>query len=101
MALLIDMKRNGDSLTVSPEGRLDTSTAPNLDAQLRPVLSEGVKNLEIDLKALDYISSAGLRLLLSVQKIMSAQGNMVVRNVNESVMEVFQITGFTNLLTIE
>ncbi|MBR0282369.1 MAG: STAS domain-containing protein [Oscillibacter sp.] len=101
MALIISMNRDGDSLTVSLDGRLDTTSAPKLEAELRPVLEDGVKNLAIDLKELDYVSSAGLRVLLSTRKIMDRQGDMVVRNANEAVMEVFKVTGFTSLLNIE
>ena len=101
MAMTIDMKRDGDDLKVSLEGRLDTTTAPKLEAELRPVLKNGVTNLTIDLEALDYVSSAGLRVLLSAQKIMNKQGEMTVRNVPEAVMEVFEVTGFVDLLNIE
>ena len=101
MALIISMNRDGDNLTVSLDGRLDTTSAPKLEAELRPVLGDGVKNLAIDLKELDYVSSAGLRVLLSTRKTMDGQGEMFVRNANEAVMEVFKVTGFTNLLNIE
>ena len=73
----------------------------NFAGKLRPVLKDGVKNLVIDLKELDYVSSAGLRVLLSTRKTMDGQGEMFVRNANEAVMEVFKVTGFTNLLNIE
>lgn len=101
MAMTINMNRDGDALTVELEGRLDTTTAPKLEAELRPVLKDGVAELTIDLKALDYVSSAGLRVLLSAQKIMNKQGEMTVRNVNDDVMEVFEVTGFVDLLNIE
>ena len=101
MAMTINMNRDGDALTVALEGRLDTTTAPKLEEQLRPVLNNGVTNLTIDLEALDYVSSAGLRVLLSAQKIMNKQGEMTVRNVNDAVMEVFEVTGFVDLLNIE
>ena len=101
MAMAIQMNRDGGSLTVSLEGRLDTMTAPKLEEQLRTALSSGVTDLTLDLKALDYISSAGLRVLLSAQKIMNRQGEMTVRNVNDAVMEVFEVTGFVDLLNIE
>ena len=101
MAMTINMNRDGDALTVSLEGRLDTTTAPKLESELRPALKDGVTELFIDLKALDYVSSAGLRVLLSAQKIMNKQGEMTVRNVNDDVMEVFEVTGFVDLLNIE
>ena len=85
---------------VAVSGRLDTTTAPELDAALREALP-GVKELVLDFSALDYISSAGLRVLLSAQKTMSKQGSMKLTGVNESVMEVFEITGFSGILTIE
>ena len=87
-------------LDVAVSGRLDTTTAPELDAALREALP-GVKELVLDFSALDYISSAGLRVLLSAQKTMSKQGSMKLTGVNESVMEVFEITGFSDILTIE
>ena len=87
-------------LDVAVSGRLDTTTAPELDAALREALP-GVKELVLDFSALDYISSAGLRVLLSAQKAMSKQGSMKLTGVNESVMEVFEITGFSGILTIE
>lgn len=96
----IDMKKNDTQLTVTLEGRLDTTTAPSLEGQLRNSL-DGISDLVLDLAALEYISSAGLRVLLAAQKVMNTQGSMVIRNVNEVVMEVFEITGFSDILTIE
>ena len=81
-------------------GRLDTTTAPELEKALRESLP-GVNELTLDFAALDYISSAGLRVLLSAQKIMSRQGSMKIRNVNETVLEIFEVTGFSDILTIE
>ena len=81
-------------------GRLDTTTAPELEKELENLLSE-VKELVFDMSELEYISSAGLRVLLKAQKIMNVQGNMKVTHVNESIMEVFEITGFIDILTIE
>ena len=81
-------------------GRLDTTTAPELEKELENVLSE-VKKLVFDMSELEYISSAGLRVLLKAQKVMNAQGSMKVTNVNESIMEIFEITGFLDILTIE
>ena len=98
--LNIEKKTNGTELTVALSGRLDTTTAPELDAALKEALP-GVKELVLDFSALDYISSAGLRVLLSTQKRMSKQGSMTLTGVNEGVMEVFEITGFSGILTIE
>ena len=88
------------TLTIALEGRLDTTTSPQLEDVLNDSLN-GVKDLVFDFSALDYLSSAGLRVLLSSQKRMNAQGTMKIRNVNDSVKEVFDITGFTDFLTIE
>lgn len=90
----------GDALTISLEGRLDTTTAPELDDVLKANLAD-VKNLEFDFSKLEYISSAGLRVLLSAQKVMNKQGNMVVKNVSEEINEIFEVTGFTDILNIE
>lgn len=95
------MKESHDTdLTLKLRGRLDTSTAPELEGELKNCL-EGVQSLTLDLKELEYISSAGLRVLLSAQKTMNKQGCMVVRNVNPIVRDVFDITGFSDFLTIE
>lgn len=96
----INKTQNGNELTVALEGRLDTTTAPELEAELKGGLN-GVGSLILDLEKLDYISSAGLRVLLSAQKTMSKQGSMKVTHVNEMVMEVFEVTGFTEILNIE
>ena len=88
------------ALSVALEGRLDTTSAPQLEAELRQDLN-GITRLDLDFAALEYISSAGLRVLLAVQKVMRKQGEMVIHNVNETVMEVFEITGFIDILTIE
>lgn len=92
-------KAEGSALTIALEGRLDTSTAPQLEAEIRAL--DGVTELTIDLAALEYLSSAGLRVLLAAQKIMNKQGRMVVCHVNETIMEVFEVTGFIDILTIE
>ena len=89
-----------DKITIALEGRLDTTTAPQLDAEIQASLG-GVKTLVFDLAKLAYISSAGLRVLLSAQKKMNAQGEMIVTNVCEDVMEVFEVTGFSDILTIQ
>ena len=91
---------NGTELTVALQGRLDTVTAPELETELKAAL-EGVTALVIDLAELEYISSAGLRVLLSAQKTMNKQGEMKVVHVNETVMEIFEVTGFSDILTIE
>ena len=91
---------NEGKLTVALEGRLDTMTAPDLEKDLKDSL-DGVKELVMDFEKLDYISSAGLRVLLSAQKIMSKQGQMKVVNVNETIMEIFEVTGFSDILTLE
>ncbi len=88
------------NLVVGLEGRLDTTTAPTLEEELKNSLS-GVETLEFDLAKLEYISSAGLRVLLSSQKTMNKQGKMVVKNVSEEVNEIFEVTGFSDILTIE
>ena len=86
--------------TFSLEGRLDTTTAPDLDKALKETL-DGVSELTLDFSALEYISSAGLRVLLSTQKLINKQKTMKITHVNEIVMEVFDITGFSDILTIE
>ena len=96
----IELNKNGSELTVALEGRLDTTTAGELEAALKSSL-DGVTELIMDLTGLDYISSAGLRVLLSEQKIMNRQGEMKLIHVNETVMEIFEITGFSDILTIE
>ncbi len=98
--MTINKTLNGKELTVALTGRLDTTTSPQLETELRNSL-DGVDSLTLDLKDLEYISSAGLRVLLSAQKVMNRQGRMVIRNVNEIVLEVFSVTGFTDILTIE
>ena len=91
---------NETELTVALTGRLDTTTAPELEKELKASL-DGVTALIIDMTALDYISSAGLRVLLSAQKIMNKQGEMKVVHVGETIMEIFEVTGFSDILTIE
>ena len=83
------------------EGRLDTNTSPDLDKEIGTDLTADVQTLILDLKDLEYISSAGLRVLLAAQKKMNKQGNMVVKNANDMIMDVFQVTGFIDILTIE
>lgn len=88
-----------DELTVKIIGRLETVTAPKLEEELKTCL-QGVKTLIMDMEDMEYISSAGLRVLFSAQKTMNKQGRMIVRNVNEDVMEVFEVTGSVDVLTI-
>ena len=90
----------GNKLAVALEGRLDTTTAPALEEELRGALT-GIQEIDFDFSALEYISSAGLRVLLSVQKKLAGDGRVVIRNANELVMEVFEVTGFVDILTIE
>ncbi|MBP5179232.1 MAG: STAS domain-containing protein [Lachnospiraceae bacterium] len=98
--LKIDRLGVGSKLTVALEGRLDTVTAPQLEKEIKEAI-DGVTDLTIDAAKLEYISSAGLRVLLSTQKIMSKQGSMVVKNVSEEVNEIFEVTGFSDILTIQ
>lgn len=98
--MTITKTQNQNSLTLSLEGRLDTTTSPQLEAELSASLG-GVTHLTLDLSNLAYLSSAGLRVILSAQKRMNKQGQMVVRNVNDTIMEVFEVTGFVDILTIE
>lgn len=98
--MTIQQQKNGGALTLQLEGRLDTATAPQLEACLKESL-DGVTSLTLDFASLDYISSAGLRVLLSAQKRMNDQGKMVVRNVNDVINEVLEMTGFADILTIE
>ena len=98
--MTINKQQNGTTLTIALEGRLDTMTAPDLEAEVNKSL-EGVDSLIMDFAKLDYISSAGLRVLLSAHKAMSGKGGMKVTNVNEIVQEVFEVTGFADILNIE
>jgi len=98
--MTIEKKLTGTELTIALAGRLDTTTAPQLENELKASL-DGVERLVLDFSSLDYLSSAGLRVLLSAQKTMNKQGAMVVRNVNETIGEIFDVTGFCDILTIE
>jgi len=91
---------NDKALTVKLEGRLDTTTSPELESDLKNSL-DGITDLVFDFDNLEYISSAGLRVLLATQKIMNKQGTMKVMNVCETIMEIFEVTGFSDILTIE
>ena len=90
----------GTKLTLALEGRLDTTTAPQLEAEVKGGLT-GVTELALDFARLEYLSSAGLRVILAAQKLMNKQGGMVIRHVNETIQEVFEVTGFSDILTIE
>lgn len=96
----ITKTKEGANLTLALEGRLDTTTAPRLEEEVKSAL-EGVTELVLDFSQLEYLSSAGLRVILAAQKIMNKQGKMVVRHVNETIMEVFEVTGFTDILNLE
>ena len=91
---------SGSALCLALEGRLDTTTAPQLEAEFKQSIG-GVEKLVLDFAALDYLSSAGLRVILAAQKVMNKQGKMVIKHVNETILEVFEVTGFTDILTIE
>ena len=98
--MTIEKKMNNESATLIVSGRLDTQTAPELENELDAVLT-GLKELTFDFTNLEYVSSAGLRVILKAQKAMNAQGSMKLTGVNDSIMEVFDITGFLDILTIE
>ena len=98
--MTINKKQDGTALVIELEGRLDTMTAPQLEAELKEAMPDA-ESLILDFSKLDYISSAGLRALLSAYKVMSAKGGMKVTHVNEIVREVFDVTGFSYILTIE
>lgn len=96
----ITKTKTGAELNIALEGRLDTTTAPQLEAELKQNL-DSVKALTLDFARLEYLSSAGLRVLLAAQKTMNKQGSMVIRNVNDVIAEVFDVTGFSDILTIQ
>ena len=98
--MTITKTENGSALTLALEGRLDTTTAPQLEAEVNGSIA-GVTDLVMDFEKLEYISSAGLRVLLAAQKIMNKQGEMKLVNVCDDIKEVFEITGFADILTIE
>jgi anti-sigma B factor antagonist len=95
----INKKSNGSELTIGLAGRLDTTTSPQLEEELNSSL-KGVKDLCFDLKELEYISSAGLRVILTAQKKMNAQGTMKIKNVSDTIKEIFDMTGFSDIMTI-
>ena len=96
----INKNKEDAKMTIAMEGRLDTRTAPLLEGELKDSLAD-ITELVFDFSKLEYISSAGLRVLLVAQKAMNKQGSMVIRNVNDVIMEVFEVTGFSDILTIE
>ena len=98
--MTINKTVEGGKLISAPEGRLDTMTSPQLDAELDNSL-RGVSELVFDFAGLDYISSAGLRVLLKAQKAMNRQGSMVIRNVSDEIRDIFDVTGFLDIMTIE
>ena len=98
--MTIEKNLNGTELSLTIVGRLDTSTAPQLETEIKESVA-GVEKLVLDFAALEYLSSAGLRVLLAAQKIMNKQGEMVIKNVNETINEIFEVTGFIDILTIE
>lgn len=98
--LNIEKKENAPELTIALAGRLDTATAPELEKELKDSL-DGINLLVLDFEKLEYISSAGMRVLLATQKTMNRQGGMKLTRVNETIMEIFEVTGFTDILTIE
>ena len=98
--MTIEKTLNGTEWNVKLIGRLDTTTAPQLEAEFKSNIS-GVETLILDFAELEYLSSAGLRVLLQAQKVMNKQGEMIIRNVNETISEIFEVTGFADILTIE
>jgi anti-sigma B factor antagonist len=96
----INKTTEGTTLNIAIEGRLDTTTAPALENELKQSIGDCTK-LNLDFEKLEYLSSAGLRVLLSAQKVMNKQGEMVIRHANEAIMEIFEVTGFVDILTIE
>lgn len=98
--MVINKNVEGKNMTIALDGRLDTTTAPQLEAELKESI-DGIEKLVFDFENLGYLSSAGLRVLLSAQKTMNKQGEMVITKVNETIMEIFEVTGFVDILTIE
>ena len=98
--MTIQKQQSGSALSVSVQGRLDTVTAPQLEAEFKGALN-GIEELTVDLSALEYVSSAGLRVLLNAQKTMNRQGRMRISGAGAAVLEIFRVTGFINFLNIE
>lgn len=99
ITMTVNKNLKADALSVAVEGRIDTTTAPELEKEIKDSLG-GVKKLVLDFEKVEYISSAGLRVLLSTQKIMNKQGEMKLINVSSDIMEIFEVTGFSDILTI-
>ena len=97
--MTINKTKNGTTLNAAVEGRIDTTTAPEFESEIKASI-EGITSLVLDFEKLNYISSAGLRVLLSLQKVMNKQGSMTVKNANETVNDIFEVTGFSEILTI-
>ncbi len=98
--LNIEKIQNGSELLIAVDGRIDTNTAPQFETEIKNHL-EGIDTLVFDLEKLQYISSAGLRVLLSTQKVMMKQGKMILKKVPAEIMDIFEVTGFSDILTIE
>lgn len=100
--MTIDKTTDGSKLTLAVAGRLDTATSPDFEKEIKESVTDAVTSLDIDMKDLEYISSSGLRVLLSAQKMMNGkQGTLTILNPNEVVSEVFEVTGFSDILTIQ
>ena len=99
--MTITQKTENELLTMELDGRLDTNTAPALELEINNSVTSEIKKLVLDFKELQYISSAGLRVLLATQKKMNKQGCMIIKNANEMIMDVFHVTGFIDILTVE
>ena len=98
--MTVNTTKDGTKVTVEIQGRLDTTTAPDLEKEMSAIWDEAAE-MVIDIAELEYISSAGLRVLLAAQKKMNKKGGMVVKNANESIMDIFEVTGFVDILTIQ
>ena len=98
--MTIEKNLNGTEMNIKVIGRLDTTTAPQLETEVKLNIV-GVEKLVLDFAELEYLSSAGLRVLLATQKVMNKQGEMIIKNVNETINEIFEVTGFIDILTIE
>lgn len=96
----ITKEQDGGNLTMNLAGRLDTTTAPQLESQMKSSLNN-VTNLVMNFEKLEYVSSAGLRVILSAQKVMNRQGEMVIKGVSDEIMDIFEVTGFIDILNIE
>ena len=101
MALNITKVDSADALVIYLEGRLDTNTSPALEEELKTAITGAVKKLIFDMEKLDYVSSAGLRVLLKAQKIMNKQGSMIIRKAKAEILEIFEVTGFDEILNIQ